>query len=120
MRISDWSSDVCSSDLLTQHLGMSPRWLDHIPTGGASGVMALRRAARAVQAGDADMVACIAGDANYVDSFRHTLSQFSRFAQDAVYPYGAGGPNASFALLTKNYMRPPNTEKRHVGEECVS
>src|SRR3546814_20102943 len=47
---------------LTQHLGMSPRWLDHIPTGGASGVMALRRAARAVQAGDADPVACIAGE----------------------------------------------------------
>ena len=22
---------------LTQHLGLSPRWLDHIPTGGASG-----------------------------------------------------------------------------------
>ena len=31
---------------VTQHLGLSPRWLDHIPTGGASGVMALRRAAR--------------------------------------------------------------------------
>ena len=31
---------------LTQHLGLSPRWLDHIPTGGASGVMSLRRAAR--------------------------------------------------------------------------
>src|SRR5688500_5918850 len=38
---------------VTQHLGVSPRWLDHLPTGGASGVMALRRAARAVQAGDA-------------------------------------------------------------------
>ena len=35
---------------LTQHLGLSPRWLDHIPLGGASGVVALRRAARAVQA----------------------------------------------------------------------
>jgi acetyl-CoA acetyltransferase len=45
---------------LTQHLGLSPRWLDHIPIGGASGVVALRRAARAVQAGDADVVACIA------------------------------------------------------------
>ena len=45
---------------LTQHLGLSPRWLDHIPMGGASGVVALRRAARAVQAGDADIVACIA------------------------------------------------------------
>ena len=32
---------------VTQHLGLSPRWLDHIPTGGASGVMALRRAALA-------------------------------------------------------------------------
>lgn len=29
---------------VTQHLGMSPRWLDHVPTGGASGVMCLRRA----------------------------------------------------------------------------
>ena len=36
---------------LTQHLGVSPRWLDHIPMGGASGAVALRRAARAVQAG---------------------------------------------------------------------
>ena len=26
---------------LVQHLGMSPRWLDHIPMGGASGVAAL-------------------------------------------------------------------------------
>src|SRR5256712_9769360 len=41
---------------LTQHLGLSPRWLDHLPLGGASGVVALRRAARAVQA--ADRAAC--------------------------------------------------------------
>ena len=68
---------------LTQHLGLTPRWLDHIPMGGASGVVALRRAARAVQAGDADIVACVAGDTNHVDSFRRMLSSFSRFAQDA-------------------------------------
>jgi 3-oxoacyl-[acyl-carrier-protein] synthase III len=36
---------------LTQNLGVSPRWLDHIPMGGACGVVALRRAARAVQCG---------------------------------------------------------------------
>src|SRR4029079_16360375 len=28
---------------ITQHMGLSPRWLDHIPTRGASGVIALRR-----------------------------------------------------------------------------
>ena len=30
---------------LTQHLGLSPRWLDHIPMGGASGVVALSNVA---------------------------------------------------------------------------
>ncbi len=105
---------------LTQHLGMSPRWLDHIPMGGASGVIGLRRAARAVQAGDASIVACLAGDANQVDSFRNTVSQFSRFAQDAVYPYGAGGPNASFALLTKHYMQQTGATREDFGKLCVA
>jgi len=105
---------------LTQHLGMSPRCLDHIPMGGASGVIALRRAARAVQSGDASIVACIAGDTNHVDSFRATVSQFSRFAQDAVYPYGAGGPNASFALLTRHYMREAGATREDFGKLCVA
>ena len=30
---------------LTQHLGISPRWLDTVPMGGACGVAAIRRAA---------------------------------------------------------------------------
>ena len=90
---------------LTQHLGLSPRWLDHVPMGGAAGIVSLRRAARAVQAGDAEIVACIAGDTNHVDSFRQSTSSFSMFSQDAVYPYGAGGPNTSFAFLTAYYMR---------------
>ena len=105
---------------LTQHLGLSPRWLDHVPMGGASGVVALRRAARAVQAGDADVVACVAADTNHVDSFRRTLSGFSRFAQDAVLPYGAGGPNASFALITRNYMNAYGATREDFGRLCVA
>ncbi len=105
---------------LTQHLGLSPRWLDHVPFGGASGVVMLRRAARAVQAGDADVVACIAGDTNHVDSFRLTLANFSQFARDAVYPYGAGGPNASFAFLTSYYMRTHGAKREDFGKLCVA
>ena len=105
---------------LTQHLGLTPRWLDHIPFGGASGVAALRRAARAVQAGDADIVACVSGDTNQVDSFRRMLSSFSRFAQDASYPYGAGGPNACFALLTDHYMRIYGATREDFGAICVA
>jgi acetyl-CoA acetyltransferase len=105
---------------MTQHLGLSPRWLDHVPMGGASGVVAVRRAARAVQSGDADLVACVAGDTNHVDSFRKTLSTFSRFAQDAVYPYGSGGANASFALITKNYMNLYGAKREDFGKLCVA
>jgi acetyl-CoA acetyltransferase len=105
---------------LTQHLGLSPRWLDHVPLGGASGVVALRRAARAVQCGDAELVVCVAGDTNHVDSFRRMLSTFSRFAQDAVYPYGSGGPNASFALITHNYMRRYGATREDFGKICVA
>ena len=105
---------------LTQHLGMSLRWLDHVPMGGASGVVCLRRAARAVQAGDAEIVACIAGDTNQVDTFRRTLSTFSRFAVDAVYPYGSGGANASFAFITDWWMRQYGLRREDFGKLCVA
>jgi acetyl-CoA acetyltransferase len=105
---------------LTQHLGMTLRWLDHIPMGGACGIVALRRAARAVQSGDAEVVACVAGDANHTDSFRLNVGNFSQFAQDAVYPYGSGGPNASFAFLTAHYMRTYGATREDFGKLCVA
>lgn len=105
---------------VTQHLGLSPRWLDHVPTGGASGVMSLRRAARAVQAGDANVVACVAADTNHVDTFRQTLGSFSYFARDATYPYGAGGPNSVFAMITDHYMRQFDARREDFGRIAVA
>jgi acetyl-CoA acetyltransferase len=105
---------------LTQHFGLCVRWLDTIPLGGVSAVAALRRAARAVQLGDAGIVACVAGDTNHVDSFRQTLEHFSRFNQDAVYPYGAGGANASFALIARNYMRTFGVTREDLGKIAVA
>ena len=105
---------------ITQHFGLTPRWLDNVPTGGASGVITLRRAARAVQSGDANIVACIAGDTNQVDSFRDMLTTFSRFSQDAAYPYGSGGPNASFSLMTSHHMKTFGLKREHFGKLCVA
>ena len=104
----------------TQHIGLSPRFLEHVPMGGASAIVQLRRAARAVEAGDAHIVACIAGDTNHVDSFRLNAASFSRFARDAVYPYGSGGPNGSFALLTAHYMRVFGATPQDYGKLCVA
>ena len=105
---------------LTQHFGLSPRHLDHVPMGGAAGIVSIRRAARAVQSGDADIVACVAADTNQVDTFRKTLAHFSRFAQDASYPYGAGGPNASFALIARHYMDTYGATREDFGKLCVA
>ena len=105
---------------LTQHLGVTVRWLDHVPLGGACGIVTLRRALRAVQAGDADVVACIGADTNHIDSFRQGLDNFSVFARDAVLPYASGGPNASFAFLTSYYMRTHGATREDFGKLCVA
>ena len=57
---------------------------------------------------------------NHVDSFRHTIASFSQFARDAVYPYGSGGPNASFAFLTDHYMRTTGATREDFGKLCVA
>ncbi len=105
---------------VTQHLGLTTRWLDHVPLGGACGIVALRRALRAVQSGDAEVVACVGADTNHVDSFRQSLGSFSVFARDAVFPYGSGGPNASFAFLTSHYMREFGATRADFGKLCVA
>jgi len=120
LSVSSFTMGPDSAIGLTQHFGLCVRWLDTIPLGGASAVAALRRAARAVQARDVDIVACVAGDTNHVDSFRHTLENFSRFNQDAVYPYGAGGANASFALIARHYMRTYGVKREDVGKIAVA
>ena len=105
---------------LTQHFGLSPRHLDFVPLGGVSAVVSLRRAARAVQAGDVNVVACIAADTNAPDGFREALENFSRFSQDAVYPYGTGGPNVSFSLIAQAYMAQTGVERSDLARLAVS
>ena len=105
---------------LCEHFDMSPRWIEWVPTGGASGVMALRRAARAVQAGDADIVACIAGDTADPASFGKLVKDFSSFSREAAYPYGAAGPNLPFALITEHYMRTYGAERADFGRIAVA
>ena len=55
---------------LTQYYDMEARFLESLPFGGASGIVALRRAARAVQCGDAEVIACIGADTNRSEGFR--------------------------------------------------
>jgi acetyl-CoA acetyltransferase len=99
---------------------MTTRWLEHVPMGGAAAIVSLRRAARAVQAGDANVVACIAGDTHRKGSFREAIRQFSEFSREAVYPYGAAGPNGVFALITRAYMDEFGATREDFGRVCIA
>lgn len=118
--VSSFTMGPDNAPALTQHFGLSTRWLDHIPMGGAAGVAALRRAARAVAAGDADIVACVAGDTNAAGSFGDLVSTFSRFSREAAGPYGAAGPNMSFALITRAYMKAYGATREDFGRLCIA
>jgi acetyl-CoA acetyltransferase len=103
---------------LCEYLGLSPKFIQDFPYGGASGVMALRRAARAVQAGDAEIVACIGADVPPAPTA--SGANFSSFSRDHVYPYGAGGPNSVFALITDRYMRENGATREDFGRLCIA
>jgi acetyl-CoA acetyltransferase len=104
---------------IADHFGLGLRWLESSQQGGAAGLIALNRAARAVQAGDADIVACIAGDSHRRGGFGASISNFSRFSMDAVHPYGAGGPNTVFALITRAYMDRYGVGREDFGRLCI-
>lgn len=120
LAISSFSLAPDSVSFLTQHYDMTLRWLEQLPFGGASGILAMRRAARAVQLGDAEIVACIGGDTARQGSFAELVSNFSSFCNSASYPYGSAGPNAAFALITRHYMDKYGASREDFGRLAVS
>jgi len=120
LAVSSFTLAPDSASFLTQHYDMTLRYIEQLPFGGASGILALRRAARAVQHGDADIVACIGGDTAQPGSFRELAADFSRFSNSASYPYGGGGPNTPFALITGHYMKRHGATREDFGHIAVS
>src|SRR3546814_18120713 len=94
MRISDWSSDVCSSDLLAEHSGQGLA-ADRIDGGGPA-FLRHRRA--------------FLGEFSAVDK----AGGAERF-QIIMGLRPAGGGDAAIALL-----RPQRSEERRVGKESFS
>jgi acetyl-CoA acetyltransferase len=103
---------------LSEYFRIEPTFVLDIPYGGASGVIAMSRAARAIQAGDTEVVACLAAD--IAPSGYGIYSNFSGATLNHVYPYGAGGANATFALITANYIRTHNAPPESFGAICVA
>jgi len=105
---------------MAEQLGLELRFLEDLDVGGTSAVLALRRAARAVEAGEAEIVACLAADVMGKADFEALIANFSSNARDAMHPYGAAGPNAVFAMITQAYVVRHGTRREDFGKLCIA
>ena len=106
--------------VLAEHFGLSPRWLFQGVYGGASSIIAMLHAARAIQAGDAEVVACVAADIFDVASHNDLLDRFNTSVRDYFAPYAFGGANGVFALHTRLYMEKFGARREDFGKLCLA
>lgn len=100
-------------------LGLDLQWLAPQEPGGASGIAALLAAARAVEAGDAEVVVCAAADALTTGALQEMVSQFNTETRDWLAPIGFAGPNGIFALLQARHMHEYGTTRAQLGRISV-
>lgn len=104
---------------LARWLGLEVRWLAPQEPGGVGALSAVMAAARAVEAGDADVVLCVGADALDTDSLRRLSARFSREVADWLAPVGAHSANAIFALLQDRYMHDFDVTRADIGRVAV-
>lgn len=105
---------------ISQDLGFETQWLFQGAYGGASGVISVLEAARAVRDGLASVVVCAAGDAFTVESHMSMVSRFTGSIRDYLSPYGFGGANGLFALVQRKHMHQYGTQIEQLGRIAVT
>ena len=105
---------------LAEHFGMRLRWAEQGIFGGASGVVALSRAADAIRTGRARVILCLAGDAFTVASHDAMLDAFTPAIRDHLAPHGFGGANGLFALVQREHSHRFGTTRAQLGRLAVA
>ena len=103
---------------MAEHMGLECRWLYQGLFGGASGIIGILHAARAIQAGDASVVVIVAADAFDVSS--HMSMNRSAGQHDYMGLWGYGAANGVFALHTRLYMETFGATREDFGRLCVA
>lgn len=105
---------------VAEHIGVEARFLFQGLYGGASGVIGMAQAARAIRDGACDVVVCMAADAFDVASHNETLDHFNGSVRDYLSPQGFGGANGMFALHTRLYMERHGAAREDFGRFCIA
>jgi acetyl-CoA acetyltransferase len=105
---------------VAEHIGVEARFLFQGLYGGASGIIGMAHAARAIRDGSCDVAICAAADAFDVAAHNETLDRFNGSVQEYMSPQGFGGANGMFALHTRLYMERHGATREDFGRFCIA
>jgi acetyl-CoA acetyltransferase len=105
---------------VAEHFGIEARFLFQGLYGGASGIIGMAHAARAIRDNTCDVVVIAAADAFDVASHNETLDRFNGSVKDYMSPQGFGGANGMFALHTRLYMERYGATREDFGRFCIA
>ena len=117
---------VCSFELppdnavtLAEQFGISVSWAYLGTAGGAGPVASVINAIRAVEAGHAKTVLCIAGDNYDVAGHYRLMDNFNRALKNYGTPNGFGGANGLFGIVQRKHMETYGTKREQLGRISV-
>ncbi len=117
---------VCSFDLppdnavtLAEQFGLSLSWAYLGTAGGAGPVASVINAIRAIEAGQASAVLCLAGDAYDVAGHYRMMDNFNRALRNYGAPNGFGGANGLFGIVQRKHMETYGTRREELGRIAV-
>lgn len=104
---------------LAEQFGMSVGWAYLGTAGGAGPVAAVINAIRAIDAGHASTVLCIAGDNYDIGGHFKLMDHFNSSLQTYGTPNGFGGANGLFGIVQRKHMATYGTTREQLGRISV-
>lgn len=103
---------------VAEQLGLELDWVLNGDYGGAGGVMSVRRAADAIEAGHIDIAVLVGGNSFDKSVVQQRVLEYQR--SNYVDVYGYGGPNTLMALVQRLHMEKYGTTLEQIGKIAVS
>jgi len=120
LAISSFTLPPDNTVTVAEHFGMSLSWAYSFTAGGAGPIASVLSAKRAIEAGQADCVLCIGGDARDMAGFRRMVGNFNQAITNYAAPNGFGGMNGLFGIIMRKHMHVYGTTRAQLGRISVA
>jgi acetyl-CoA acetyltransferase len=103
---------------VAEQLGLELDWVLNADYGGAGGVIGVRRAADAIEAGHVDVIVLVGGNSFYKSVSHQRPLEYQR--ANYIDVYGYGGPNSLMALIQRLHMERFGTTVEQIGKIAIA